>query len=159
VSALRTGIPHPGAHALTDAIALELSEGAAQLVEKLSHRSREVQALTEGDEGHVPCAEVLEQPDKVLEASAESIQSPDQDRLELSPLRGLKHLVKLWPAVRGSADALIAVFADDLKAALLGKLAQVAELHLNGLTCRCAHAAVDNGLGHGRTSIDVPVQK
>jgi hypothetical protein len=41
---------------LTDAIALELRERAAQLVEQLAHRGREVQTLTEGNEGYIPCA-------------------------------------------------------------------------------------------------------
>src|ERR1700675_86534 len=53
-----------GSHAIPNTVALELSDGAAQLVEQLAHRGREVQALTERDEGHIPCARILEKPDR-----------------------------------------------------------------------------------------------
>src|SRR5262249_3384124 len=120
-----------------------------------SHRCCEVQTLAEGDQRHVPSAEVLEESDEMLKTAPQAIQTPNQDRLELSALRVREHLVQLRAAVRRAADSFIAELSADLPTALNSKLTQIAKLHLDTLTGSCAHAAINaapNFGVHFRTS-------
>src|SRR5271155_5822864 len=70
----------------------------------------------------------------MAETTAEAIQFPDGDHVQLAGFGQTHHSVQLWSGILGAGNANIHELACDLPATLSGELAQFGQLHLGVLS-------------------------
>src|SRR6266498_4965483 len=91
--------------------------------------------------------------DQVLQRTANSINRPRHDDVELAPGRALAQGVESGPPIStlGAADALVAIDVDDLAAHPVGDLPERALLVLGRLPIQRTDADVQSGAAHGHS--------
>src|SRR6266700_5996921 len=89
--------------------------------------------------------------DQVLQRTAQSINRPRHDDVELAPGRGLAHGVESGSPIStlGAADALVAIDVEDLAAQSVGDLPARALLVLGRMPILRTDADVQSGAAHG----------
>src|SRR6266487_2816949 len=94
--------------------------------------------------------------DQVLQRTAQSINRPRHDDVELAPGRALAQGVESGPAIStlGAADALVAIDVEDLAAHSVGDLPERALLVLGRLPIQRTDADVQSGAAHGDSPTD-----
>ena len=127
VPALQFGAAHPVPHPLDDQVALEFGDGSDDDDYRPAQRPAGVDLLAEADELDVQTVQLIEHFEEVLHRPGDSIRSPDQDDVELTPAGIAHHGIESRTLGFGSADP-VGILLDDLIAALLGHLTQVIEL-------------------------------
>jgi hypothetical protein len=121
--AFGTGVPHARLHPLHDQGPLEFSHGTDNLEHQAPRGCAQVQVVSEADESHAPGFEFGQGIDEVAKRSAESVELPDQPRVE-APRVGLGHEpVEFRPRVLGPGHPGVRVLPANLPPAALTELA------------------------------------
>jgi hypothetical protein len=148
---LAPGPLEPGANPFLDHGSLELGEHTHHLIQRLARWGRRVETLLVEEQIDSQRVQLGEEADQILQATAEPINRPRHDDVELPlgsvPAHPLK-LRALLPA-RGTAYAVIPVDVDDLAAHAASDLAQFAFLVGGGLLCG-RDPEVENSAFHRR---------
>src|SRR6516225_7435795 len=132
-----------GFDSLANHCALKLSERAGDLENELAHRRRRVDGLLVQIQIHAAGFEVLDRVEQVNEGTAQAVNRPCHDDIELPPAGVLEHGIESRPSVSslGARDACIAVDLHDVPTAPPGHLPKLADLILHRL-CVGAHPHV-----------------
>jgi hypothetical protein len=84
------------------------------------------------------------------QAASQPIEFPDQDGIELSAAGVSQQRIEGRPSFSGTTHSVITVFRHDLETAVFCQLAEVAELHIDGLAAGGADASIDgDASAHG----------
>ena len=124
--------PHAGPDPFDDQVALQLGDRSDDDHHRPAQRTSGVDLLAEADELDVEPVQFIEHLQEVLHRPGDTIGSPDQDDIELTPAAVPHQRIESGPLGFGSADP-VGILFDDLIPTLLGHLTEVVELGLRVL--------------------------
>src|SRR5215471_18482671 len=88
-----------GFHSLANHCALKLSERAGDLENELARRRRRVDGLLIQIQIHAACLEVLDCVEQINEGTAQAVNRPCHDDIELPPAGVLEHGIESRPSI------------------------------------------------------------
>src|SRR4029077_10084899 len=117
---------------------LKFSKGACYLENELAHWGRCVDGLLIQIQIYAACLEVLDRVEQVDEGTAQAVNRPCHDDIELPPTGVLEHRIEARPSVSplGARDARIAIDLDHIPSTPHGDLPQLAHLIFDRLRVR-----------------------
>ncbi len=125
--------------AFSDKISLELGNCTHDAEEQPAMGAGGVHAgVLEGDEIDTEAPEGLDEADEVAQGSAQSVQLPDQDSVESSPVSVRQQAIEFRALGLGTADAFVQVLLDNREASGFGVLPQAIKLEVHCLFYRGA---------------------
>ena len=137
------GARHPEYHPLGNPRAFELGDGGKDMQLQFPGWCRRINALGEGDEGDPQGHELVHQQHEVTEVPPESIQSPDDDGIDLPTLGILDETIQRRARIFRARDAVIDVRLSG-PALGLDVATQLEELIFR-LLIECRDSGVDGG--------------
>ena len=150
--ALASGTAEASLDALGDHRTLEFAEHAQHLKHGAASRSAGIQPLNMQIEINPLGVHLAQEGDEVLQASAEAIDTPARDHIELAPGNAAAKLIitRAPVATFGAADAFIAILGNDIPTVPLGDRLELAPLVFDGLSIRRHPQIESNAFAHVR---------
>lgn len=130
---------------LADDVPFELGHGPDDGEHSLADGGGGIELLLEGDEAEIEAAERLQGCDQVLDGPSEAMETPDENRVEVTTPRGAHHPVKCRSALLDAGNAAIDEFLRDLPPALGHVGAEGGQLYL-GVLAVGADAGIEGDL-------------
>ena len=132
VAAFELCPPHAGPDPFDDQVALQFGDRSDDDDNSSAQRTSGIDLLAEADELDVEPVQLIEHLEEVLHRPGDTIGSPDQDDIELTPAAVPHQRIESGPLGFGPADPVRILF-NDLIPTLLGHLTEVIELGLRVL--------------------------
>jgi hypothetical protein len=155
--ALAAGTGETGMDALLDDRSLELSEHTEHLKQGAAGRSCGIDALYMQIEIDTAGVNFAEERHEVLKRTAQPVNGPGEEHIELAARGVLEQAVELgtFVAAFGPAHAVVDILVDDLPALTRSNLAQCLDLVLGSLAVAGRHARVEGGVSRRRGGLQV----
>jgi len=131
-----------GDDAFADDVFLELGDGADDLEDELAGRGRGVEAVVVRDEVDPEGPELVQGDDQILERTAEAVEFPDQEDLELYLAGGREHGLEGRAFGVAAGRVLVDELFEDGPAGAGDVLPELVELHIDLLFVR-GHPGID----------------
>ena len=132
VPTFEAGSAHAGADSLDDQVALQFRDRSDDHHDSPAQRTAGVDLFAERDELDAEVVELIEDLEEVAGGAGDSIEGPDHEHIEAA-MAGVAHQLVKTGAARLRAGDAVAVFLDDLEAALGGELVKIQGLSLRVL--------------------------
>jgi hypothetical protein len=140
----RLRIAKPGSDPFLNERPFKFSHCPDDLEHEPTGRCAEVDVVPETDERNTIGIEIGKSVHQMFQRTAEAINLPDSDQIELAPM-GVRHeAIQLRSPLTGTGDTFIDVFGYDLPASAGTILAQLRQLHLGVLSVERADAGIQS---------------